>query len=397
MRFVNGVTIALGFACSALPVYASDELEDRSIEAINAIEERDADRLASTISPDFVAIGPRGDIRTGDELLSSIRNWPFEKRPAPDRTWTNVQMVESENVATFVARSQTIAANGAPERATYSTLYSLRWTREGGSWLLSGYQNVRMAALPEIVSIPNGEVTLQAMVYRPQGRGPFPAVVYAHGNEPDPSFLFERVGPGIAARGYYVIGVHRRGSGLSTDQAPNLLAQLTEIQNSEGIEARSRSAITQLEGPQLDDIAAAIRMAASHSEIDPERVFLIGNSFGGVLAMLAAERGLGLKGAANFAWSAMNWERSEIFRQRMREAARNAAIPLFLGQAENDFSTLPTSELARDLIESRKEHRARVFPAFGVTPVDGHNFGIDGVDYWFEEVMAFLDPQSNKE
>lgn len=249
--------------------------------------------------------------------------------------------------------------------------------------------------MPEIVPVPNGDVTLQAMVFRPRGSGPFPAIVYAHGNEPVPSFLFEKVGPAVAARGYYVIGVHRRGSGLSADQATNLLRELTEIQNRDGIDARSRTAIAELEGPQLDDIAAAINMAASNADIDPERVFLIGNSFGGVLAMFAAERGLGLKGAANFAGSAMNWERSELFRERMRAAARSAQIPVFLAQAKNDFSTLPTSELAQELARSGTEHRAKIFPSFGITPVEGHSFGIDGVDYWFEEVMSFLDLQAD--
>ncbi|MEQ5789404.1 dienelactone hydrolase family protein [Erythrobacter sp. NFXS35] len=234
------------------------------------------------------------------------------------------------------------------------------------------------------------------MVYRPQGTGPFPAVVYGHGNEPDPTFLFESVGFAIAARGYYVIGVHRRGSALSADQAPNLLAQLTEIRKRDGDEPRARFAVAQLEGPQLDDVAAAIAMAASHPEIDPERIFLIGNSFGGVLAMLAAERDLGLKGAADFAGSAMNWEQSAIFRQRMREAARKARIPVFLGQAANDFSTQPTSELAEEFSASGKPYRAKIFPAFGIGPVDGHGFGITGVDYWFEEVMAFLDPPSRE-
>jgi dienelactone hydrolase len=388
-RFFHAIAI-LG-VIAAVPVFANDDVRERSIAAIEAIEQRDAEQVAAIIGPDFAYINTRGDLQDGDELVAALRNWPFERRPTPRRNWTRVQLAESETGATFVGRSQAIAMGG-DARAIHSTLYTLRWTRDADGWLLSGYQSVRMPALPDIVPVQSGELTLKAMVYRPRGPGPFPVVVYAHGNEPDPTFLFESVGPAIAARGYYVIGVHRRGSGLSADQAPNLLAQLTEIQKREGDEARAQFAIAQLEGPQLDDLAAAIALAASHPEIDRGRIFVIGNSFGGVLAMLAAERGLGLKGAADFAGSAMNWEGSALFRERMREAASNARIPVFLGQAANDFSTLPTSELAEELAASGKSYRARIFPVYGIGPVDGHGFGINGVDFWFEEVMAFLDP-----
>ncbi|SMQ64482.1 Dienelactone hydrolase [Altererythrobacter xiamenensis] len=383
--------IAILGALAALPVSANDDVRERSIAAVDAIEQRDAEKVAAIIAPDFVAINTRGDLRDGEELVTSLRNWPFERRPAPLRIWTQVRIRESETGATFVARSQ-VVAEGEDAQAIHSTLYTLRWTRDADGWQLSGYQSVRMPALPDIVTVRSGELNLKAMVYRPQGKGPFPVVVYAHGNEPDPTSLFESVGPAIAARGYYVIGVHRRGSGLSADQAPNLLAQLTEIQKNEGDAARAQFAIAQLEGPQLDDLAAAIAMAASHPEIERKRIFVIGNSFGGVLALLAAERGLGLKGAADFAGSAMNWEGSALFRERMREAARNARIPIFLGQAANDFSTQPTIELAKELAASGKPYRARVFPTYGIGPVDGHGFGIHGVDLWFDEVMGFLDP-----
>jgi carboxymethylenebutenolidase len=229
------------------------------------------------------------------------------------------------------------------------------------------------------------------MLFRPAGDGPFPAIVYAHGNEPDPSDLLETVGPALAARGYLVLGPHRRGSGLSADQGPNLLRRLTEIERREGVEARSRVAMAELEGPQLDDLAAAIAYAKSLPEVEQDRIFVIGNSFGGVLALLAAQRGLGLRGVADFAGAALNWERSALFRDRLTRAARDAEVPVFLAQAENDFSTAPTRELATVLTEAGKPHRAKLFPAFVLTPGEGHGLGVDGVEIWFDEVMGFLD------
>ncbi|MEQ5789405.1 nuclear transport factor 2 family protein [Erythrobacter sp. NFXS35] len=127
--------------------------------AVDAIEQRNAEQVAAIIAPDFVAIDTRGDLRDGEELVTSLRNWPFERRPAPRRSWTQVQVQESQTGATFVARSQVVAEDD-DAKAMHSTLYTLRWTREGDDWQLSGYQRVRMPALPDIVPVRSGELTL---------------------------------------------------------------------------------------------------------------------------------------------------------------------------------------------------------------------------------------------
>jgi carboxymethylenebutenolidase len=37
---------------------------------------------------------------------------------------------------------------------------------------------------PEVVSFRSGAITLQGTLYKPEGKGPFPAVVYNHGSAP---------------------------------------------------------------------------------------------------------------------------------------------------------------------------------------------------------------------
>jgi pimeloyl-ACP methyl ester carboxylesterase len=187
-----------------------------------------------------------------------------------------------------------------------------------------------------------------------------------------------------------VFGPHRRGAGLSADQGENLLRRLTEIARRDGPQARARVAIAQLEGPQLDDLTAAVAAVRSRPDADPARVYVIGNSFGGVLALLAAERGLPVVAVADFAGSAINWDGSPEFRERMERAAREAKLPVFLAQAENDFSTQPTRVLGGVMCSLGKVHRARVYPAFGITGGDGHSLGVDGVDRWDEDVLGFF-------
>ncbi|WP_165357548.1 DUF4440 domain-containing protein [Sphingosinicella sp. CPCC 101087] len=385
---------APGLAMPAASAGAEAEaLKQAAIALADAVARSDEAAIQTVLAPDFVAIGTRGGIAARAAFLSDVRaSRQFANLEGLRREWRDVRAQANGTSGLFVGRATWVAEDPAsPRRPTYSMLYVQHWRLADGRWQIASQQASRMGPPPEILSFRRGEVTLKGMLFRPPGEGPFPVIVYAHGNEPDPSDLFETVAPPLVARGYVVWGPHRHGSGLSAEAAPNLLRTLTEIERREGTAARSRAAIAALEGPHLDDMAAAVEFAKALPFADPDRVYMIGNSFGGVLVLLAAERGLGLRAAADFAGSALNWERSEEFRTRLTEAARNARIPLFLGQAENDFSTAPTRELGRVLAAAGKPHRAIVFPPFGVTTREGHGLGVDGVEVWADELFGFFE------
>ena len=247
------------------------------------------------------------------------------------------------------------------------------------------------ARAPEIRTFRSGTLSLKAQVYRPCGDGPFPVVIYAHGAEEDPTFLFDAVGPVLAARGVMVVGPHRRGAGLSADQGPELFATLESVGQRDGIDARARAAVAALEGPHLDDIRAAIVEARAIPGADSSRIYLIGNGFGGALAMLAAERGLGLRAVANFAGAAATWESHAPLRERLLRAASRATVPVYVAQAANDYSTQPTLRIGEALAAAGRPHRMRIWPAYGSTADHGHGFGIFAADQWAAEVLAFFD------
>lgn len=375
----------------------ADTLEQIALGFADALARSDEAALEILLAPDFVAIGARGGTTPRAAFLSDVRaSRQFASYEGLRRDWRDVHARVNQDDGLFVGRATWMPEDTSSDRRpTYSMLYVQHWRKTGGRWQLVSQLASRMAPPPEILAFRRDEVELKGMMFRPQGEGPFPLIVYAHGNEPDPSDLFETVAPPLVARSYAVFGPHHRGSGLSAGAAPSLLRTLTEIERREGTAARSRAAIAALEGPQLNDMAAAIEFAKSLPYVDPDRVYMIGNSFGGVLVMLAAERGLGLCAAANFAGSALNWDRSEEFRTRLSEAARNARIPVFLAQAENDFSTAPTRALGEVLAAAGKPHRAVIFPPFGVTTREGHGLGIDGVDTWAGVVLPFFEASSN--
>jgi hypothetical protein len=72
------------------------------------------------------------------------------------------------------------------------------------------------------------------------------------------------------------------------------------------------------------------------------------------------------------------WSRSPPLRERMMAAARNAKVPVFFIQAENDADTSPTLVLSQAMTAAGKPARAHVFPPHGKTIQDGHGFCVDG-------------------
>ena len=87
----------------------------------------------------------------------------------------------------------------------------------------------------------------------------------------------------------------------------------------------------------------------------------------------------------------MNWERTPRLRELMKQAARALTRPIFLIQAENDYSTRPTSELAAVLEDEGKAHLAKIYPPFGVTKDEGHWFERSGAVVWGRDVRVFLE------
>jgi dienelactone hydrolase len=96
-------------------------------------------------------------------------------------------------------------------------------------------------ALPtaKVVAFPSGNLTLHGVLYKPNGPGPFPAVIYNHGSAPGmySSEAFEALGPVFAQHGWVFFGPYRRGQGLSAAAGPYIEDQIKAAMKQGGIPA----------------------------------------------------------------------------------------------------------------------------------------------------------------
>src|SRR5438552_15896053 len=83
-------------------------------------------------------------------------------------------------------------------------------------------------AVAETVTFPSGEITLHGVLYKPEGTGPFPAVIYNHGSGPGmmSKEAFAALGPVFASHGWLILGPYRRGQGWRGARGPYIGDQI---------------------------------------------------------------------------------------------------------------------------------------------------------------------------
>src|SRR5215475_2640317 len=256
------------------------------------------------------------------------------------------------------------------------------------------------AIVPETVVIPSGKLGLKAFFWKPNGRGPFPTVLFSHGSggaDADHTAglpmteAAEKLAAIFLKHGYAFLYLFRRGQGLSADQGPVMQHLLQQEEATKGKEARQHLQFILATTDHLDDVLAALAFLKATPAADAKRIAIVGHSFGGQLTLLAAESDKTVRAAVTFAAAAGSWERSPELRERLRGAVHNSNAAIMLTHAENDFGTTAGSALAAELKQLNKPYVLKIYPPVGLTNEDGHNNLYENIPAWESDVFEFLD------
>jgi dienelactone hydrolase len=271
-----------------------------------------------------------------------------------------------------------------------------------GWLLLNGAQGPGAAVPPPYQTIfyTSDGLRLEAYLFKPEGAGPFPLVLYNHGSRIGDERQ-ERPVPHIARLlvplGYAVLVPERRGYGKSEGRT------FTEEIGSD----RGDRFVARLEAESRDALAAVDYVTATaDAGIDAKRMAMVGWSFGGMVTTLAMGRDKRFAAGAVQAPAAANWIDRPIVQAALLKAARQIRSPLLCAVAENDTQTESTRAICAAVRGSGIAADVKIYPPFtapppaaGVVvrppgpnaPAPGHAiFGPAGVALWGDDLAAFL-------
>ncbi|MEM9152362.1 MAG: dienelactone hydrolase family protein [Cyanobacteria bacterium P01_F01_bin.3] len=236
----------------------------------------------------------------------------------------------------------------------------------------------------EEITFASADLNLHGFIHKPEGNGPFPAILLNHGSEHPKSGKL--IANPYVSRGYVIFFPHRRGQGRSSDQGDYIMDLIRQEPESN----RGRRFV-ELQNTHQEDVIAALSYLKQLPYVDVNRITMVGCSFGGIQTVLATEKDLGLRGSVAFSPAAMSWPKVPELRSRLIQAAHSATVPILLIQAKNDYDLSATRIIAKELKERNKPHTLRIFPRFGKTQADGHSFCARGEQVWGNEVFSFLE------
>jgi carboxymethylenebutenolidase len=251
-------------------------------------------------------------------------------------------------------------------------------------------QSPRVSAADH-VTFRSGELTLHGELYKPEGAGPFPAVVYNHGSAPGmlSKEAFDALGPVFASRGWVFFGPYRRGQGLSASAGAYIGDEIAAAEKKGGVSAGVAVLVRLLETDHLNDQLAALAWLRGQSFVRPDRVAVAGNSFGGIEAVLGAERAR-YCAAIDSAGGAQSWAQAPELQTLMTRAVRSSKAPIFFFQAANDYDLTPSKALSAAMKAAGRTNEMKIYPPYGVSVQDGHAFGYFGSSVWADDVFRFL-------
>ena len=271
-----------------------------------------------------------------------------------------------------------------------------------GFLLILLLQSVAWAAAPSVeterVKVPldvaGKSYLLDAMIYKPAGEGPFPAMIMTHGTsrlvaeraKVTADTYYVRQANMFAKMGIAVLFVARRGFGIS--DGPYAEGYQYHPDGTRDYAKTGLAAAT--------DLQAAVRYMQGKPFVDGKHIVLLGQSTGGHSVIATGSLNLpGVVGVVNFAGGRGSTapdvvSDADSLVESYRVFGKTFKVPTIWLYSENDHYFGPA--LARKFLAAFEAGGAEVdFVSLPASGEDGHSSFLRAKDNWYESVLAFLE------
>ena len=248
------------------------------------------------------------------------------------------------------------------------------------------------AIVKQPVTFRSAGLALLGFLFKPEGPGPFPAVLWNHGSEPAPGRgpQFDTAAEVFRQAGYVLFAPVRRGHEGS--EGAYIVDDTDHTRKTAGPQEANRLVVHKLETEQLDDQMAGLAYLRGLPFVDTSRIVVAGCSYGGIQTLLGAERGVGYRAAIAISPAALSWEGNPLLRTRLLQAVRKIEIPVMILQPSKDASLEPSRVLGAEFKRLGKPFAGKIYPPEGPEDQQGHCFGgAKGMQIWADDAVTFLE------
>jgi carboxymethylenebutenolidase len=184
---------------------------------------------------------------------------------------------------------------------------------------------------------------------------------------------FEPAATVFVSAGYVLFGPVRRGHAGS--EGVYLGDEEARAQETTGSQGANQVVVAKLGTEQLNDQMAGLAYLRRLPFVDQSRIVVAGCSYGGIQAMLGAEKSAEYRAVLSISPAALSWEPNPLIRERLLLAVQRIKVPVMLLQPPKDRSLEPSRVLGAEFRRLGKPFSGKIYPAEGRENQQGHCFG----------------------
>ena len=247
-----------------------------------------------------------------------------------------------------------------------------------------------------------GPITMQAVLYKPEGKGPFPFVLFSHGRASTPqerADLKNPIGPAHVRfwleRGVAVLAPIRPGYGQTggedRENSGVRLSANNECGGSPNVERAANQAVFA--------VHAALQWLRQQDFVVKNRILLEGQSVGGMTTVhLTAQNPQGVIGFINFAGGTAGYPSQRQGRscatdqigELYRKAGQKTRLPNLWLYAENDYYWGEKTPRLWHQAFAKGGSKSKFVQTGPVPNADGHTLIYRGQDLWYGPLVDFV-------
>ncbi len=244
----------------------------------------------------------------------------------------------------------------------------------------------------EVIMFRSGHWTFNGYIYKPEGKGPFPAVIWNHGHHEHLTkkqpVEYDELAKLFTREGFVLFIPDRHVHDLSrTDYSVGLQKLLESELKGEAIKVKQAEEELDV---NANDVIAAFEWLKEQPYIKPDKVALSGWSLGAVTSLAATEKSSSFKAVALFSPRLIDWKKNPTIQDNILRATRNCRVPIMIVLASDESASDSTTAIVAEVEKNQELNRVERYNHTGYKAHQKTALALNAPDTWGYDVLRFI-------